>query len=304
MPRFSIVIPAFNAAETLPATLDSLQAQTCADWELLVIDDGSTDGTRDGVLARADARITLHANPGKGPSDARNFGADQATGQILAFCDADDLWEPEKLALLARTFDQGQVAALFGQIGFFGTDPQELSTVSTVPAGPVTIAMLLGENPVCTMSNLAVRREVFAATGGFRSDMVHNEDLDWLIRLVGERHLLSGIDALMVRYRTSAGGLSADLDRMRAGREEALRTARRYGVAPDARAEAIHLRYLARRALRLDLPPAIARRLALQGLAQAPRAFLTPLRRGGATAAAALAAPVLPAALRRSLFAN
>ncbi|MGP6085897.1 glycosyltransferase family 2 protein [Antarctobacter jejuensis] len=306
MTRFSIVIPAYNAAATILETLDSLLGQSFDDFEILVVDDGSPDETCALVrtFARTDRRIRLLANPGKGPSDARNFGAAQAKGEIIAFCDADDLWEANKLLTLASAFSAGTGDALFGQIGFFNDDPQALTTLSTVPAGRVGIQMLLGENPVCTMSNLAVRRDVFMALGGFRPDMVHNEDLEWLIRLVGEGHALVGIDSLMVRYRASAGGLSADLDRMRRGREQALTTARRYGISPDARSEAIHLRYLARRALRLNHPPATACRLAAQGLAMAPRAFLTPLRRGGATAAAAFAAPVLPGALRRSLFAN
>lgn len=305
MPRFSIPIPAFNAAATLAQTLDSLRAQSCTDWEALVIDDGSTDQTRRIAVrfAAKDTRISLHVNPGKGPSAARNFGAAHAAGAVLAFCDADDLWEPAKLAELAAAFDTG-AEALFGRIGFFNADPARLSTLSTVPAGPVTVPMLLGENPVCTMSNLAVRRDLFEVLGGFRADMVHNEDLEFLIRLVGEGYTLRGIDRLQVRYRASAGGLSADLDRMMSGRTEALNTARRYGVLPDARAEAIHLRYLARRALRLDQPPRLARRLALKGVALAPRAFLLPARRGLATAGAALLAPCLPAALRRGLFAR
>lgn len=304
--RFTIVIPAYNAADTLPATLDSLTAQSFADWEVLVVDDGSCDETRTITRAAssADPRITLLVNPGKGPSDARNFGALRAKGEILAFCDADDIWEVDKLATMAGAFDARMADALFGQIGFFNADPQVLTTVSTVPKQDVTIPMLLGENPVCTMSNLAVRAEVFASLGGFRADMVHNEDLEWLIRLVGEGYLLRGIDRLQVRYRASLGGLSADLGRMQKGRAEALKTARGYGIVPDARAEAVHLRYLARRALRLDHAPQVARGLALRGLRLAPRAFLLPARRGVATAGAALVAPVLPAPLRRALFAH
>lgn len=304
--RFSIVIPAFNAADTLAQTLDSLQAQTLTDWEALVVDDGSSDETAALVrgYAKADARIILLRNPGKGPSDARNFGALRAQGEILAFCDADDLWEADKLMTLAAAFTARAGDALFGQIAFFNEDPTRITTQSTVPDGEVTVQMLLGENPVCTMSNLAIRTRTFAALGGFRSDMVHNEDLEFLIRLVAEGFYLRGIDQLMVRYRASAGGLSADLLKMQKGRDEALKTARAYGIRPDARAEAVHLRYLARRALRLDHEPRLARRLALQGVAQAPAAFLLPLRRGLATAGAALIAPFLPTCVRRALFAH
>ncbi|MFK7754313.1 MAG: glycosyltransferase family 2 protein, partial [Sedimentitalea sp.] len=91
MTDFSIIIPCYNAAETLKATLSSIKAQTCGDWEVICVDDGSTDATMDMLLkARAqDPRIQVHHNVGKGPSCARNFGAMHfASGSIIAFCDA------------------------------------------------------------------------------------------------------------------------------------------------------------------------------------------------------------------------
>ncbi|MCA0872930.1 glycosyltransferase family 2 protein [Seohaeicola saemankumensis] len=307
MPRFSIVMPCFNAAATLSATLDSIARQSFHDWELICVDDGSTDASRLLLAERAarDPRIIPVCNPGKGPSDARNYGAlSIAQGQIIAFCDADDIWLPNKLAELDRAFADHQLDAAFGQIAFFDGTPDRVRVTSTVPEGPVSIAMLLGENPVCTMSNLSLRTEAFRATGGFATDMVHNEDLEWLIRLVGNGARLQGQDSLQVWYRASAGGLSSDLDAMRAGRERAIATARRFGVSPDTRAEAIHLRYLARRALRLDHDPREALGLVVTGIRNDPTGFLLPLRRGGATAVAACLAPLLPCTLRRALFAR
>jgi hypothetical protein len=188
----------------------------------------------------------------------------------------------------------------------FGVDAQADLTaqmrLSTVPGADLSIAMLLAENPVCTMSNLSVRRDRFLATGGFDETLVHNEDLDWLIRLVGAGARVAGDRATHVLYRANPHGLSADLDRMRLGREKVLATAARFGVRPDARAEAVYARYLARRALRLDAGATVALGHTLRGLSQSPAAFLFPLRRGAATAIAACAAPLLPSALRRVLF--
>ena len=305
MPLFSIVIPCFNAAKTLPATLESLRAQTLSDWEAIIVNDGCTDETCSIVdaLSRDDPRISIQRNAGKGPSEARTNGVLQfATGTYIAFCDADDIWHPRKLADVAAKFRDPQIDATFGQIAFFQKDPKQIRTYSTVPDHPVTVPDLLGENPVCTMSNLSIRREVFEALGGFAPDMVHNEDLEWLIRLVANGYMLSGIEQLHVYYRTSVNGLSANLTAMKAGRERAVATACAHGFAPDARAEAVHLRYLARRALRIGARPVLARQLALQGLVQNPVAFLSPPRRGVATALAAMAAPALPAVLRRYLF--
>lgn len=307
MPLISVIIPVYNAAATLEQTIAALQAQSFTDWEAILVEDGSSDESLQvaEMLRDEDPRLTLLHNPGKGPSIARNFGAlSCAKGEILAFCDADDLWEPGKLADVAKALAKGDVDAVFGVTGFFRDDPAEIRSRSTMPAGPVTVSMLMGENPVCTLSNLSLRRSVFAALGGFRKDMVHNEDLEFLIRLVGRGNRLEGIDADHVRYRLSPCGLSADLDAMRTGREEALRTAARLGHAPEPRAEAIHLRYLARRALRLGAPTALVRRLVIEGCRANARAFLLPARRGALIALAAIILPLLPRAMRRALFSN
>jgi glycosyltransferase involved in cell wall biosynthesis len=306
MPRFSIVMPCYNAAATLPDTLDSLTGQLEADWELICVDDGSTDDTLSLIrqAAEHDPRIRPASNPRKGPSAARNHGAlDLATAPIVAFCDADDLWAPHKLSRLAAAFETGNVDGVYARVGFFAVDLLQLQTTSTVAQGDLTIATLLGENPVCTMSNMAVCRAAFVATGGFDERIVHNEDLDWLIRLTGTGHRTIAVDDILTFYRLSRGGLSTDLAAMAAGRQAALRSAAAHGHAPSPRDEAIHARYLARRALRVGASGAEAFHLACAGLAHSPSGFVLPLRRGLPTLAGALIASAMPRALRRRLFA-
>ncbi len=307
MPLISIIIPVYNAAETLPATIASLQSQALTGWEAILVDDGSTDASREiaSKLASEDARIRLVRNPGKGPSAARNYGAlKEARAPIVAFCDADDLWEARKLREVADNLLNLEADAVYGRIGFFNDDPSVVRTRSTVPAGAVTVPQLMGENPVCTMSNLSIWRETFRDVGGFREDMVHNEDLEFLIRLVGRGNSLKGINSDHVLYRLSQGGLSADLDAMRAGRVEALVTAQQHGFAPNPRGEAVYMRYLARRALRLGAPAQTVRELVAEGCRNSATAFLLPLRRGGMIAMAALCLPVLPQSARQFLFSN
>lgn len=306
MADISIIIPVYNAETTLPDTIAALRAQTLADWEAVLIEDGSSDASWQiaETLVRQDPRLKLVRNPGKGPSAARNHGALQvAKGAILAFCDADDMWLPNKLLQIRDALHGGSDAA-FGRICFFRDDPNIVRTRSTLPTGPVDLPMLMGENPVCTLSNLSVRRDVFKDLGGFNEDMVHNEDLEFLIRLLGNGHVLTGIDADQVLYRLSPHGLSADLAAMRAARAEVLQSAKAFGHATTPRAEAIHLRYLARRALRIGAPAHVTRRLALEGCREDARAFLLPARRGGLVALAAALLPLLPNALRRQLFSN
>lgn len=100
-PRVSVVMPVYNAAAFLGSSIGSVQAQGWADWELLAVDDGSTDGSA-GILddlAAADPRIrALSTGGNQGAGVARNLGMDQARGRFVAFLDADDQWHPDKLS--------------------------------------------------------------------------------------------------------------------------------------------------------------------------------------------------------------
>ncbi|MGH1415171.1 MAG: glycosyltransferase family 2 protein [Pelagimonas sp.] len=305
MPRFSIVIPCFNAAETLAETLDSLLAQGFTNWEALCVDDGSCDGTQ-GVIEtyqNRDPRIRLLRNPGKGPSTARNFGALAcARGDILCFCDADDVWTPDKLGQVDDLFRLDDVEGVYGKVGFFRTIPGDGHTRSTVKPAALTIADMLSENPVCTLSNLSLRKPTFEAIGGFDPVFVHNEDLDLLVRLLGAGAVIRGMDRLLVWYRCSPDGLSSDLREMERSRRAVLERARDYGVQGDAKAEAAYLRYLARRSLRLKSSRLQALGLTLRGIGHSPSGFFTPVHRGAATAAASVVALVLPPKLRTTLF--
>ena len=120
MPRFSIIMPCYNAAETLMDTLDSLRSQSFSDWEMLCIDDGSTDATTRLLTdaAAQDPRIRLLDNPERGPSAARNVAITEANGDLLAFCDADDLWMADKLNRMNAAFADGTVAAVYARIAF------------------------------------------------------------------------------------------------------------------------------------------------------------------------------------------
>lgn len=305
MPRFSIIIPCFNAEATIGQTLDSLLAQSFTDFEIICIDDDSRDATRHLILAARsrDARIRLAQNRGKGPSDARNYGAMiLAKGDIIAFCDADDLWDATKLAKLDTVFHDTATDAAFSRVAFFQNTPEDTKTRSQLPPKRLEISHLLGENPVCTMSNMTVRRAAFVQTGGFDPDVVHNEDLEWLIRLVGQGARVEGLDEVLTYYRLNPQGLSADLHAMSQGRLAALKTAVQFGHQACKKDEAIQLRYLARRALRLGHRRCEAVQFALRGVLSSPVGFFAPPRRGALTLFGALAAMVLPARVNHLLF--
>lgn len=300
MPLFSIIIPFHNSASTLGATLKSVQAQNLQDWEVICIDDSGSDLSRDiaNAYAQTDGRITVLDNTGNGPSDARNFGAAQARGAYIAFLDADDLWTPNKLSTLASGFLETGADALFARIGFFEETPADCKTLSSIPDHPLQISDLLAENPVCTLSNLAVKTSVFKCIGGFDSDIVHNEDLEFLIRVVGDGFEIQGLDIVLTWYRTSASGLSSEMSAMLESRRRVIDTAFRYGVCPTRADDAVYMRYLARRALRLNAPHREAWAYVREGLRLHPKRFLTPMKRGAATAVAAAMVRCVPSAAR------
>ena len=309
MPFFSVVIPAYNAAATIGFALDSLHRQTWQDWEAIVVDDGSSDRTAQIVatFGRFDPRIRIVKLENGGPARARNIGAMRhAEGQFIAFLDSDDIWLPTKLATTAAALClEPNLDGLFGRVRFFRDTPSDSQTLSRGHCGRLTVQDLVGENPVCTMSNLTIRRTKFLEVRGFYEALRHSEDLECLIRLVASGAAIAGIDAAEVCYRSSPSGLSANLFAMHDGWRQAVASAEphiaEFGPGEIRRAEAVHLRYLSRRALRVKVSRFTPMRLAMRGMAASPKAFLAPGRHGLLIALAALMTPMLPPRLRRRL---
>jgi glycosyltransferase involved in cell wall biosynthesis len=312
MPHISVVIPCWNAERTLAETLRSVQSQSFGDFEVIALDDGSTDRTSKILadFADRDSRFRHIALPNGGPSRARNIGVfKHAAGTYVAFLDSDDLWSRNMLERMAEALGRDDAPdGLYARVAFFRDSPAAASSFSTVHGRQLTPNVLLRENPICTMSNLVVRADCFRNSGGFDPKIVHGEDVEWLIRLTAAGARIEALDETLVYYRASPFGLSADLDAMRWGWRMALATVRNLGVdlseAEVRAAEAVHLRYLARRALRVVGPRGKALRFALTGLRKSPAAFFAPPRRGGLTLIAALLEPVLPVGLRRAAFAE
>jgi glycosyltransferase involved in cell wall biosynthesis len=260
-PAVSIIMPCYRAAATLRTAVISVQSQSFGDFELLIIDDGSPDETFSvaNELAAADARIHVMHQRNAGPAAARNLGIGSARAPILAFLDADDRWAPELLARhLERLGADPGCGVSFARIRFFDPTLSRAGRVSA-PVRDLTLSAVLGENPVCTTSNIVARRAVFGEAGDFNTGITHGEDQEWLARVLATtRWQVRGLPNILVDYRTSPGGLSADLDAMQRGWTAVMNCVR--GYAPrevrrvESEAAAIFYRYLARRALRIGRP--------------------------------------------------
>lgn len=256
-PRFTVVIPVFNADATLAQTIQSVFDQSDPSWELMLVDDGSTDSSMMicQTAAALDSRVRVLENPGKGPSKARNVGAASGNGEFIAFLDADDLWALDRLEQIANGFAaRPSAGCLFSRVRL--RDAQSGQDLGATPHIYRLLSRdLLGEFAITTSSNLVFRREAFEEIGGFDPDMAAAEDQDLVLRLTClTQWTVKGIDAVLLDYRLNPAGLSAQLGPMEAGWRRLIHKAD--GFAPllvkthRRRAAAIFYRQQALRAVR------------------------------------------------------
>jgi glycosyltransferase involved in cell wall biosynthesis len=257
----SVIIPCYNAEQTLSETVDCVLRQTYKKWEIIIVNDGSTDSSPQlAEKLTAFGNIKVIHTPNRGVSNARNTGAENAKGEFLAFLDADDVWQPEKLQLQINYFSkQPLLGVCFSKVRFTSQSGKSLNQYSLVPKKPLNAYSLLVENHLCTSSNIMCRKQVFLETTGFDPSMNYAEDQEWLLRVaLNKRWLIAGVPEVLLDYRTQTGSLSSSLYKMEQGWQALIQKVK--GYDPDfvdqhyLRAQATYLRYLARRALRQGEP--------------------------------------------------
>ncbi|MGL6095160.1 MAG: glycosyltransferase family 2 protein [Fimbriiglobus sp.] len=234
-PAVSIVMAAKNYARFLPAAVESVVAQTMPDWELVIIDDGSTDATPAAVRAfLTDRRIRYVRSDRLGQPRAKNLGARLARSAVIAYLDADDAWLPTKLekqlAVLAANPAVGVCFSRRSLIDEAGT-PIPGRTDPPCPRGRVLEPIFL-RNFVC-FSSVMVRREVFDRVGGFDPEWDLSIDYDLWLRAARFTEF-DFVDEPLVLYRTGHGNLSQKLaDRVVTATAIMTRALDRRGLAAD-----------------------------------------------------------------------
>jgi glycosyltransferase involved in cell wall biosynthesis len=220
MATVSVIMPAYNVAAYIGAAIESVKAQTCTDWELLIADDGSTDETAG--IARAcagqDARIRLLQQPNRGISAARNLAIAESTGGFLAFLDSDDLWEPGYLAAQLATFERHPEVDIVSGNGWYLGSRRHGRPVRPYPdqrPQPTLATILADEESIFIMA--VVRRRVFDTIGGFDEALRTNEDYDFWVRaaIAGFRFMRN--DEPLGHYRRRNDSASASEIRMLTG---------------------------------------------------------------------------------------
>jgi glycosyltransferase involved in cell wall biosynthesis len=187
MPFISVVIPAFNRTALLLEALESVFAQTFTDYEVIVVDDGSTDDT-ESMLRSFGKPIQLYQQQNRGPGAARNLGARNAVGDYMAFLDSDDIWFPWTLQTYCNVLKQGNTPGFIVGKPFDFTIIDDLTLVKqtrlSVSAFPDYLSA--GKRPgftILTCSSVVVRREKMLSMGGFSEQDMNAEDSDLWLKL-------------------------------------------------------------------------------------------------------------------------
>jgi glycosyltransferase involved in cell wall biosynthesis len=217
--RFSVIIPTYNRLELLKATLASVWQQAFTDFEVIVVDDGSTDGTAD-YLKAMDGRLRTARQENCGPGAARNLGAATAHGEYVAFLDSDDLWFPWTLETYDAMVERYERPALVGGRCLEFQRADELLQCRPAPASGEWFPDYLASwrQPYAVGSGTAViRRDLFNDVGGFSTEKVNLEDHDIVLRLGEATGFVQIVAPATVGWRRHPGSQTLDIAKSVAG---------------------------------------------------------------------------------------
>ena len=243
-PQVSVIIPAFNCASWIRETVDSVLVQSCPPHEIVVVDDGSSDSTS-AVLAEYGEKLRYVRQENHGVAAARNTGLDLASGEFIAFLDADDVWHPRKLELQLRVIENRRDIGLLGTSRF--TWPAKMMPAWTDGALPSFVPIyrnhLVVKNRL-TASSVVIRREVARAVGHFDVTLNGPEDHDYWVRaaditnaailavpLTGYRSVPASLSKCAVPMETGMRKILQKLDECDYWRGDRLLRRRAYGYA-------------------------------------------------------------------------
>ena len=302
----TIVVPAFNVSRTLSDTLAALFAQTYDHFEIVVVDDGSSDDTLTIAQSYAtDPRLRVVRQPNRGLAGARNTGIAAAHGELIGFCDADDLWDPKKLETHVRHLQaKPHIGISFSGSQLIDDNGRPLRQAQRPRLRGIDPEHVLKRNPIGNGSAPVIRKAVFdeiaycpaheaSRDWYFDETFRQSEDIEcWLRVALTTDWTIAGVPGLLTKYRISVGGLSASTDNQLAAWERMI--AKLTPIAPDFfakhvnAARAYQLRYLCRRAVS-NLDVTKARVLADAWLHTSHRPFIEEPRKSLVTYAAVVA---------------
>ena len=216
--KFTVVVTTYNYAHLLPDALRALAAQTVPDFELLIVDDGSTDNTEN-VVEEFRPRFRdfrYLKKPNGGPADSRNFGVQRARGTHVAILDADDVWSPHYLETVRNKFESNPQAEVAFSDGVRITgNGRVLRPVFPPGLAPLNGPVNSAENLffLCTHflpSGMVFLKSLYDRIGPFDVRFLHGDDVEWVVRASMAGANCAGIDQKLFLYRTHGRNLTND----------------------------------------------------------------------------------------------
>ncbi len=232
-PLVSIIIPTYNRKHFVCEAIDSCLAQTYSNCEIIVIDDGSADGSGEHLRKKYGERIRYIHQRNQGPAIARNRGIQEARGEFIHFLDADDQLAPEKIAICLRLFLQrSDIDVVHTHYQFVASDGRSPLVTPPFPSfsDDIFCEMLRLTGNHILISSTMIRTAVLRAVGGFEADPNFRSAEDWdLFLRLAAKHKFYGINQRLV-YRRMHGAMLSD-DRLQGalGRLKTVENARAYG---------------------------------------------------------------------------
>jgi len=223
-PAVTVVMPVWNVRPWVAEAIESALTQTFRDFELIVVNDGSTDGTGEYLDTLSDPRLRVVHQANAGSAAARNVGIALARGHYIAFLDGDDRWMPEKLERHVRCLDsRPSVDLSFSLSTLIFADGQQIGLQREAPEGTLSFAGLLLDNKIANGSAVVMRTSTIKEAGGFRAELRACVDLDCWLRVarLRENNVWCLAEALTV-YRHRPGQITADWRRMRDARKNVM----------------------------------------------------------------------------------
>jgi glycosyltransferase involved in cell wall biosynthesis len=216
MPTVTVVIPAYNAIRYLPETMDTVLNQTYQDFEVLVVNDGSTDETPNWVnqLSEKEPRVRMVSQSNQGLAGARTTGVTNARGKYVAFIDADDLWELTKLEKQVQSLESNPQAGLcYTWTALADSEGKATGRVIASHAEGDVWQQLTEMNIVCCGSTPMIRRSCFDDVGLFARDISPSDDWDMWWR-ISAKYPFTVIKEPLIRYRQHPNNSSKKCEHM------------------------------------------------------------------------------------------
>jgi glycosyltransferase involved in cell wall biosynthesis len=306
VPEVSVVMRTYNVAAYISDALESALNQSLRSIEVIVADDGSTDGTLELVRGFRDPRIRLIESPHQGASAALNVGAALAQGEFIALLDADDLWSSDKLARhVAFLRDHPEIDVSFSWSRVIDADGRDTGLHARLWSGSLSFRQLLADNVIGNGSSTVLRREAYLKIAPFDRGLRACSDFDaWLRVALLRPGNISCIPAWLTYYRRRPGQVTTDIELMEGEWNKVLEKMRRLAPRETAEAAPVARSNMARYCAYLAYEEGHygkAARYLVRGFRCAPIPFLLD-RRNWKMAAANGAAAVLPARWYRRLL--